>query len=74
MCLEQKAPCGVRGTTNPSGGTVRIVGGENALLLEFPWMISLRLFTPPNITSTHFCGGSLINSQFVITAAHCIFP
>lgn len=69
-----KPACGVRGTTNPSGGTVRIVGGENALLLEFPWMISLRLFTPPNITSTHFCGGSLINSQFVITAAHCIFP
>merc|ERR1712212_777167 len=44
----------------------RIVGGEEAPLHEFPWQISLR-----NLGS-HICGGSIINSNQVITAAHCV--
>ncbi|CAN7998791.1 unnamed protein product [Ixodes hexagonus] len=69
-----KPVCGVRGRTNPSGGTLRIVGGTDAMPLEFPWLVSLRLSTTPNVVSTHFCGGSIINEKYVITAAHCIFP
>ena len=39
-----------------------------ALILpdEFPWQISLR-----NLGS-HICGGSIINENQVITAAHCV--
>ena len=33
---------------------------------EFPWQISLR-----NLGS-HICGGSIINKNQVITAAHCV--
>ena len=33
---------------------------------EFPWQISLR-----NLGS-HICGGSIINRNQVITAAHCV--
>merc|ERR1712013_335915 len=44
----------------------RIVGGEEAPLHEFPWQISLR-----NLGS-HICGGSIINRNQVITAAHCV--
>eukprot|EP00918_Siedleckia_nematoides_P097802 GHVU01214235.1.p1 GENE.GHVU01214235.1~~GHVU01214235.1.p1 ORF type:complete len:242 (-),score=7.13 GHVU01214235.1:292-1017(-) len=41
-----------------------IVGGQEARVNEFPWQVSLR-------TSGHFCGGQVINTRWVISAAHC---
>ncbi len=43
-----------------------IINGTNAEPHAFPFIISLQN------EGTHFCGGSLINKNTVITAAHCV--
>ena len=46
----------------------RIVNGKKALKGSSPWMA--RLWHRDYLK--HFCGGSLINNRWVVTAAHCI--
>ncbi|KAJ8117663.1 hypothetical protein OPT61_g1194 [Boeremia exigua] len=42
-----------------------IVGGTAAAAGEFPYIVSLQR------SGSHFCGGSLVDSRTVVTAAHC---
>ncbi|XP_075433150.1 chymotrypsinogen A-like [Ascaphus truei] len=58
--------CGVPAIKPAVSGYARIVNGENAVSGSWPWQASLQ-----DRTGFHFCGGSLINSLWVVTAAHC---
>ncbi|XP_042589681.1 trypsin-1-like [Cyprinus carpio] len=48
----------------------RIVGGENAKAGVWPWQVSIH-FTFLGTDYGHFCGGTLINKDWVLSAAHC---
>ncbi|XP_053566915.1 plasminogen [Bombina bombina] len=45
----------------------RIVGGCESNPFSWPWQISLR-----TSFDFHFCGGTLIHPQWVLTASHCL--
>jgi trypsin len=42
-----------------------IVGGVEARRGEFPYIVQIQF------GSIHYCGGSIINENFILTAAHC---
>ncbi|XP_069114628.1 fibrinolytic enzyme, isozyme C-like [Argopecten irradians] len=44
----------------------RIIEGEDAEIVNNPWQVSLR------VLSSHSCGGVILNSDTILTAAHCV--
>lgn len=53
-------------------GQPKIVGGAQSDG-PYPWMVSLHYAGEADAYQSQFCGGSLIDSQWVLTAAHCFF-
>lgn len=59
--------CGIR----PLMKSGRIVGGKGATFGEFPWQVLVRESTWLGLFTKNKCGGVLISSRYVMTAAHC---
>lgn len=50
----------------------KIVGGQLAAVGAYPWQVSLGVSWIASPYQAHFCGGSIYNESWVITAAHCL--
>jgi len=61
-CKFCRDDCGLRGAVQG-----RVVGGVEAEAHSWPWSVALLRF------GGYFCGGSLIDEEWVLTAAHCIY-
>src|SRR6266545_6767460 len=58
------AACGP--SVGASGDSSGIAGGKPISIEEAPWQISLQ-----RLPLGHFCAGSILSEEFVLTAQHC---
>jgi len=58
------------GEAGPSGN--RIIGPQQTPKNEFPWLVKIELRSIDGFSIPH-CGGTLLNTRVVLSAAHCTF-
>ncbi|WP_324291573.1 trypsin-like serine protease [Corallococcus sp. BB11-1] len=51
----------------PAAATQEIVGGSATTIAANPWQVSLQ-----STSGSHFCGGSILNENWILTAQHCV--
>lgn len=71
----ERFPGYVRGTVDVSdecgvaGAGSRITGGSESPPHKYPWMASVFMHKGAD---TYFCGGTLLNNEWILTAGHCV--
>ncbi|XP_054710482.1 serine proteinase stubble-like [Uloborus diversus] len=66
--LDDYSECGVQSPYPKS----KVVGGTHSAFGEWPWQVSVRRSTFFGFTSTHRCGGAILNANWIATAGHCV--
>ena len=62
VCITGSVECGTR------PGHTRIVGGVAAKPGAWPWQISMDY---KGVSGNHWCGGSIVAPNWIVTASHC---
>ncbi|XP_052564798.1 trypsin-1-like [Culex pipiens pallens] len=72
FCISQSLAVVAQSRQLPKGGggTYRIINGTQSAITEFPYLVSIQRRT--SISKDHICGGAFINSDWILTAAHCL--
>jgi secreted trypsin-like serine protease len=55
-----------------AGQTNKVVGGAVAPAGAYPWQVALLVSWIAEPHQAQFCGGSIRNSKWIVTAAHCV--
>ncbi|MFH1052055.1 MAG: trypsin-like serine protease [bacterium] len=51
---------------------INIVYGDNADIKDYPWQVALFTVDTSNNIEYQICGGSIIDTYWILTAAHCV--
>jgi len=52
----------------------KVIGGTGASIEDAPWQVAMLVKGDEPTWYRQFCGGSILNEEWIITAAHCVEP
>lgn len=68
---NNRESCGLRTDNSLGRPAFRILGGRQSDITEQPWQVAINVFRPRAKKHLFLCGAVLIDSCWVLSAAHC---